>query len=118
MIGNIFPQSATSEGRTLASPMCMSSLRMCPCKTPSQLPNYPPSLLVRPVQVQPLLLLPSSFPCSSAHQSLSPIHGGVLGCLSKDQDGWLTPIVDPLNIAVEGKHSPEGEVFVLMLYAV
>jgi hypothetical protein len=39
------------------------------------------------------------------------------GSLSKDQDGWLAPIVDPLNVAVEGKHSLEGEAFVLMLYA-
>jgi hypothetical protein len=38
------------------------------------------------------------------------------GSLSKNQDGWLAPDVDPLNVAVEGKHSPEGEAFVLMLY--
>ncbi|KAI0246244.1 Six-hairpin glycosidase-like protein [Lactifluus subvellereus] len=32
-------------------------------------------------------------------------------------DGWLAPVVDPLNISVEGARSPEGEAFVLMLYA-
>jgi len=32
-------------------------------------------------------------------------------------DGWLTPVVDPLNIGLEGTQSPEGEAFVLMLDA-
>ena len=32
-------------------------------------------------------------------------------------DGWLSPVVDPLNIGVEGGMSPEGEAFVLMLHA-
>ncbi|KAI9439009.1 glycoside hydrolase family 105 protein [Lactarius indigo] len=30
-------------------------------------------------------------------------------------DGWLAPVVDPLNFAVEGAHSPEGQAFTLML---
>jgi hypothetical protein len=32
-------------------------------------------------------------------------------------DGWLSPVVDPLNVAVEGGMSPEGEAFALMLHA-
>ena len=32
-------------------------------------------------------------------------------------DGWLQPVVDPLNIGVEGSNSPEGQAFVLMLQA-
>ena len=32
-------------------------------------------------------------------------------------DGWLSPVVDPLNIGVEGGMSPEGEAFALMLHA-
>jgi hypothetical protein len=32
-------------------------------------------------------------------------------------DGWLTPVVDPDQISKEGTESPEGEAFVLMLYA-
>jgi hypothetical protein len=32
-------------------------------------------------------------------------------------DGWLTPVVDPDEISKEGAESPEGEAFVLMLYA-
>ncbi|KAI9439008.1 glycoside hydrolase family 105 protein [Lactarius indigo] len=30
-------------------------------------------------------------------------------------DGWLAPVVDPLNYAVEGAQSPEGQAFTLML---
>ena len=32
-------------------------------------------------------------------------------------DGWLQPVVDPLNVGAEGSHSPEGQAFVLMLQA-
>ncbi|KAH9965080.1 Six-hairpin glycosidase-like protein [Russula compacta] len=32
-------------------------------------------------------------------------------------DGWFAPVVNPLNIAVEGTESPEGEAFALMLHA-
>jgi hypothetical protein len=32
-------------------------------------------------------------------------------------DGWLTPVVNPLDIGVEGSQSPEGEAFALMLHA-
>jgi len=32
-------------------------------------------------------------------------------------DGWLTPVTDPLNVGSEGKQSPEGEAFALMLHA-
>jgi hypothetical protein len=32
-------------------------------------------------------------------------------------DGWLSPVVDPTNIRVEGSMSPEGEAFALMLHA-
>lgn len=32
-------------------------------------------------------------------------------------DGWLSPVVDPLNVGVEGGTSPEGEAFALMLHA-
>jgi len=32
-------------------------------------------------------------------------------------DGWLSPVVDPLNVGVEGGKSPEGEAFALMLHA-
>jgi hypothetical protein len=31
--------------------------------------------------------------------------------------GWLSPVVDPLNVASEGSQSPEGQAFVLMLHA-
>jgi hypothetical protein len=31
--------------------------------------------------------------------------------------GWLSPVVDPLNVGSEGSQSPEGQAFVLMLYA-
>jgi len=31
--------------------------------------------------------------------------------------GWLSPVVDPLNVGSEGSQSPEGEAFVLMLHA-
>jgi hypothetical protein len=30
-------------------------------------------------------------------------------------DGWLAPVVDPLNYVVEGEQSPEGQAFTLML---
>ncbi|KAF8274465.1 Six-hairpin glycosidase-like protein [Lactarius quietus] len=30
-------------------------------------------------------------------------------------DGWLAPVVDPLNVGVEGVQSPEGQAFTLML---
>jgi len=30
-------------------------------------------------------------------------------------DGWLAPVVDPLNYEVEGAQSPEGQAFALML---
>jgi hypothetical protein len=30
-------------------------------------------------------------------------------------DGWLAPVVNPLNIGVEGAQSPEGQAFTLML---
>ena len=30
-------------------------------------------------------------------------------------DGWLAPVVDPLNYVVEGMQSPEGQAFILML---
>ncbi|KAI9451515.1 Six-hairpin glycosidase-like protein [Lactarius psammicola] len=30
-------------------------------------------------------------------------------------DGWLAPVVDPLNYAAEGAQSPEGQAFALML---
>ncbi|KAH9059660.1 glycoside hydrolase family 105 protein [Lactarius vividus] len=30
-------------------------------------------------------------------------------------DGWLAPVVDPLNYAVKGAQSPEGQAFTLML---
>jgi len=32
-------------------------------------------------------------------------------------DGWLEPVVDPLNVASEGSTSPEGQAFALMLHA-
>lgn len=32
-------------------------------------------------------------------------------------DGWLQPVVDPLNVGAEGSHSPEGQAFVLSLQA-
>lgn len=31
--------------------------------------------------------------------------------------GWLSPVVDPLNVDSEGSQSPEGQAFVLMLHA-
>jgi rhamnogalacturonyl hydrolase YesR len=32
-------------------------------------------------------------------------------------DGWLTPVVDPMDVGNEGKESPEGQAFVLELHA-
>ncbi|PIL32528.1 hypothetical protein GSI_05231 [Ganoderma sinense ZZ0214-1] len=32
-------------------------------------------------------------------------------------DGWLQPVVNPLNVGVQGEHSPEGQAFVVEMYA-
>ena len=32
-----------------------------------------------------------------------------------DQNGWLTPVVDPMTFTQEGKESPEGQAFILQL---
>lgn len=32
-------------------------------------------------------------------------------------DGWLTPVVNPLNFVAQGTESPEGEAFVLEMQA-
>jgi len=32
-------------------------------------------------------------------------------------DGWLAPVVDPLDFAVQGAQSPEGQAFTLMLHS-
>ena len=33
-----------------------------------------------------------------------------------DDDGWLTPVVNPLSFGDEGSKSPEGQAFALMLH--
>jgi hypothetical protein len=32
-------------------------------------------------------------------------------------NGWLTPVVDPYNVGVEGSESPEAQAFVVMMQA-
>jgi hypothetical protein len=34
-----------------------------------------------------------------------------------DSNGWLTPVVNPYNIGVQGSQSPEGQAFVVMMQA-
>ena len=32
-------------------------------------------------------------------------------------DGWLQPVVNPYNVGAQGEHSPEGQAFVVEMYA-
>ncbi|KAH9955491.1 Six-hairpin glycosidase-like protein [Russula dissimulans] len=50
----------------------------------------------------------------SPSASTSPAFADMLHFTS---DGWLTPVVDPLDVGSEGTQSPEGEAFTLMLQA-
>jgi hypothetical protein len=34
-----------------------------------------------------------------------------------DINGWLTPVVNPYDTAVQGSQSPEGQAFVVMMQA-
>ena len=34
-----------------------------------------------------------------------------------DGNGWLTPVVNPHSFGVEGRESPEGQAFVVMMYS-
>jgi hypothetical protein len=51
---------------------------------------------------------------SSSAPSASPSNS-FAGMSHFTSDGWLQPVVDPLNIGAEGSNSPEGQAFVLML---
>ena len=33
-----------------------------------------------------------------------------------DENGWLTPVVNPNSFGQEGSKSPEGQAFVVMMY--
>ena len=39
------------------------------------------------------------------------------GLVHYTSDGWLTPVVNPNNFALEGEESPEGQAFSVQLYA-
>ena len=51
----------------------------------------------------------------SAPGSAATTSGGFVDTPHFTVDGWLAPVVDPLNFAVEGAQSPEGQAFTLML---
>jgi hypothetical protein len=34
-----------------------------------------------------------------------------------DSNGWLTPVVDPINFSAPGSQSPESEAFILLLHS-
>jgi len=65
-------------------------------------------------------LSPSS-PSSTAQPPSSPSSTSTSDAFANSphftSDGWLSPVVDPLNVGVEGGKSPEGEAFALMLHA-
>lgn len=63
-------------------------------------------------------LTSSSTPPSSTRAAPGPAStasSAFMGTPHFTVDGWLAPVVDPLNFAVEGAQSPEGQAFVLML---
>ncbi|KAG9084711.1 hypothetical protein FRC06_003934 [Ceratobasidium sp. 370] len=60
-------------------------------------------------------------PLSVLHHSNSHSHSRsqlqIRALTHIDQDGWLTPVVDPHAFRKVGKESAEGQAFVLMMYA-
>lgn len=73
------------------------------------------------------VVTPSSTLSTSRSSSTGPTSAGSPGSASTATssafadtphftvDGWLAPVVDPLNYAIEGAQSPEGQAFTLML---
>jgi len=59
----------------------------------------------------------SPSPPSSTAQPPSPPSDAFSNSPHFTSDGWLSLVVDPLNVGVEGGMSPEGEEFAPMLYA-
>ncbi|KAI1793356.1 glycosyl hydrolase family 88-domain-containing protein [Ganoderma leucocontextum] len=62
----------------------------------------------------------SSSASSSSQTSTAPISTATAptGSLAHfTSDGWLQPVVDPYNVGVQGEHSPEGQAFVVEMYA-
>ncbi|KAF8263731.1 Six-hairpin glycosidase-like protein [Lactarius quietus] len=72
--------------------------------------NTPPSTSWSPsnTPLTPSLAEPAPGPASTASSAFMDTPHFTI-------DGWLAPVVDPLNFAVEGAQSPEGQAFVLML---
>jgi hypothetical protein len=60
---------------------------------------------------------PSSSSATAHPPSPSSTSGAFVNTPHFTSDGWLSPVVNPLNVAVDGAMSPEGEAFVLMLHA-
>jgi hypothetical protein len=59
----------------------------------------------------------SSPPSSSSNSSSAPASSAFTRTPYFTTAGWLSPVVDPLNVGSEGSQSPEGQAFVLMLDA-
>jgi hypothetical protein len=56
-------------------------------------------------------------PSSSSNSSSAPASSAFAHTPYFTTAGWLSPVVDPLNVGSQGSQSPEGEAFVLMLHA-
>ncbi|TBU36627.1 glycosyl hydrolase family 88-domain-containing protein [Dichomitus squalens] len=60
----------------------------------------------------------SSHASSGTSSSTAPSSSATSPSLAHfTSDGWLTPVVNPYNVGAQGEHSPEGEAFVLEMYA-
>jgi hypothetical protein len=57
------------------------------------------------------------FATSNSTNSSSSSDSSFMSMAHFTSDGWLTPVVNPLNPGVEGAKSPEGQAFVLELQA-
>ena len=60
-----------------------------------------------------------SLPSSPSSSSSSPSNASSAFAHTPHftSDGWLSPVVDPLNVGSQGSRSPEGQAFVLILHA-
>ncbi len=56
-------------------------------------------------------------PSSSSNSSSASVSSAFAHTPYFTTAGWLSPVVDPLNVVSEGPQSPEGQAFVLMLHA-
>lgn len=60
----------------------------------------------------------SSSSPSGSSTSTAPASSSTAASLAHfTSDMWLTPVVNPNNIGNEGEHSPEGQAFVVEMYA-